>query len=139
MSDIRILLLCSNHFALQTMQELAFFGYLAAIGIPAHCDEWQEHVASAMQGSNVPVIILQKATYVARLQQAFAEYGANMGLMATFSFKVPQSVYAIPAKGFFNIHPGPLPEYRGPDPVFHQIRNQEKYATVTVHELSEAW
>lgn len=36
----------------------------------------------------------------------------------------------------FNIHPGKLPEYRGPNPVFWQIKNGEKSIGLTIHLLS---
>lgn len=137
MSNIRILLLCGNRFALQTLQELAFFNQLAAVVIPQHCDEWLEHATAALAGSTVPIVPVTKENYEATLQEAFGKYQANVGLMVTFSFKIPASVFTIPEKGFYNVHPGPLPAYRGPDPVFYQIRNREKLAGVTVHVVDE--
>ena len=55
----------------------------------------------------------------------------------TFSYKIPASVYTMPEKGFFNVHPSPLPLYRGADPIFQQIKNREAYAGVTVHKLDD--
>lgn len=137
MSDTRILLLCSNRFALPALLELAYFNQIAALVIPEHCDEWYENVMAALTGVTLPVILVKKETYVSQLQEAFAVYKANIGLMITFSFKIPASVFTIPEKGFYNIHPGLLPAYRGPDPVFFQIKNREKYTGVTVHQLDE--
>ncbi len=34
----------------------------------------------------------------------------------------------------YNIHPGKLPRYKGPDPVFHGIMENEKAFTVSLHE-----
>lgn len=137
MNDIRILLLCSSRFALQTMQELAFFNQLAVVAIPAHCDEWHEHAQVAMTGTNVPVITVTKEHYVTELQAAIKTYQVNLGLMVTFSFKLPASVYTLPEKGFFNVHPAPLPAYRGADPIFHMIKNREQLAGVTIHQVDE--
>ena len=137
MSNIRILLLCSNRFALQTMQELAYFKQLVAIAIPEHCDEWIENAHAALMGMEVPILVLKKDTYIIQLTEAFETYDATIGLMITFSYKIPASVYSIPAKGFYNLHPGPLPAYRGPDPVFYQIKNREKLAGVAVHVVDE--
>lgn len=137
MSDARILLLCSNRFALPALLQLAYFNQIAAVVIPEHCEEWYENVLAALRSVTLPVILVKKETYVHQLQEAFDVYKANIGLMITFSFKIPASVFTIPEKGFYNIHPGLLPAYRGPDPVFFQIKNREKYTGVTVHQLDE--
>ncbi len=57
--------------------------------------------------------------------------------MMTFGFRLPKSVYDLPAKGFFNFHPSPLPAYRGADPIFQQIKNREQTTGVTIHKLDE--
>jgi len=36
----------------------------------------------------------------------------------------------------FNIHPGRLPDYRGPNPVFWQLRNGESTLAITIHFIS---
>jgi methionyl-tRNA formyltransferase len=135
----RVLLLCSSRFALQTMQELAYFGQLAAVAVPGQCDEWLEHATAAMQGSGIPILPLNRDRYGQELKDAFKAHQANLGLMASFSFKIPETVYKIPSLGFFNLHPGPLPSYRGPDPAFWMIRNREPKACVTLHQLDSGW
>ena len=37
----------------------------------------------------------------------------------------------------FNIHPDPLPGYRGPDPVFWQIKNREPHASIAIHKVDD--
>jgi len=38
---------------------------------------------------------------------------------------------------FYNIHPGLLPKYRGADPIFWAVRNNEDVFGVTCHEMTE--
>ena len=45
--------------------------------------------------------------------------------------KIPENVKAI------NIHSGRLPEYAGMMPIFWQLMNDEKFLTLTFHELAE--
>ncbi len=45
----------------------------------------------------------------------------------------------IPFKGFYNFHFGELPKYRGPDPVFWQIKTREKEATLCIHKMDEGF
>lgn len=39
-------------------------------------------------------------------------------------------------KGIFNIHFGKLPQYRGPSPVFWQLKNGEERLGLTIHQLT---
>jgi len=137
MAEVKIILLCTTRFALPALKELAFFKLLAAVAIPRHCDEMIENTDAVLTGTGIPVIELDKETFAERLREAIVENDINLGLVMTFSYKVPSSIYNMPAKGFYNIHPGPLPQYRGPDPVFQQLKNKEKHAGVTVHKLDD--
>ena len=137
MSDIKIILLCSSRFAIPAIKELAFFRMLSAIAIPNHCDEMIEHVEVVITGSGIPLIKLDKQTFTDQIIDTIELYQVNLGLVMTFSFKIPSSVYSLPLKGFYNVHPGPLPQYRGADPIFQQIKNKEKLAGVTIHKLDE--
>jgi methionyl-tRNA formyltransferase len=139
MDNIKIILLCSTRFALPALRELAFFNMLAAVAIPRNCDEMIENVDVVLTGTNIPVIELDKETFAERIQEAIEEHGVNLGLVMTFPYKIPSSLYNLPSKGFYNIHPGTLPQYRGPDPVFQQLINKEKKAGITVHKLDEGF
>lgn len=139
MSEIKIILLCNSRFALPALRELAFFNMLAGVAIPDHYEEMIEKVDLVVEGKDIPVIELKEQTFAERLREAIEENEVNMGLMMTFGYKIPSSLYTLPAKGFFNVHPGPLPQYRGPDPVFQQIKNREKYAGVTIHRVDEGF
>jgi len=51
-------------------------------------------------------------------------------------FKVPQELFCIPKFGFFNIHFSLLPAYRGPSPVFWQVKNGETTSGITIHQMT---
>lgn len=128
-------MLCSTRFALPALREFAFFNILAAVAIPRYCDEMIENIDGILTGTGIPVIELDKETFADRLREAIEENDVNLGLVMTFPYKIPSAVYELPSKGFYNIHSGPLPQYRGADPVFQQIINREKHAGVTIHKL----
>jgi methionyl-tRNA formyltransferase len=137
MNELKVILLCSNRFALPAMQQLFFFNQLNTVAIPAHCKEMIEQTQAALQNTGIPVLILKKESFVEQLQETIKQNQVNLGLILTFSHKIPASVYSLPVKGFYNVHPGLLPEYRGVDPIFQQIRNQEKFAGITIHQLDD--
>lgn len=137
MNEIKLIALCSSRFALPSLQQLAFFKQLAVVVIPSHCEEMIENTKLVLAGTDVVVLTVNKAELESKIIDVIKKYAINTGLMMTFSFKIPAAVYQLPEKGFFNVHPGALPAFRGPDPVFQQIKNKEKFAGVTIHKIDD--
>ncbi|HXF64588.1 MAG TPA: formyltransferase family protein, partial [Caldilineaceae bacterium] len=54
-------------------------------------------------------------------------------LVACFPWRIPARLLALAPLGFLNIHPSLLPAYRGPAPLFWQLRAGETRTGVTVH------
>lgn len=137
MNETKLILLCGSRMALPVMRDLVFYQQLAAVVIPEHCRNFTDEVQLLLKESGIPVLTVTKKDFVTKLQQAIKKYGATIGLMVTFTYKLPAAVYNLPPDGFFNMHPGPLPGYRGPDPVFWQIKNQESYAGIAIHKVDD--
>ena len=137
MSEPRVIALCSSHFALPVLQQLAFFKQLAVVAIPEDAEEMIDNTKMVLTGIGIPVLAVSKKTFVKKITEVINIHAVDTGLILSFPYKIPSSLYTLPVKGFYNIHPGLLPAYRGPDPVFQQIRNKEKYAGVTIHKLDD--
>jgi methionyl-tRNA formyltransferase len=58
-------------------------------------------------------------------------------LTFTFPYRLPTEVLTVPRFGGFNLHGGKLPQYRGPQPVFWEIRNCETEGAITVHRMDD--
>lgn len=137
--NTRVILLCSSSFAFPAMQELVFFNQLAVVAVPGNRREIVENVLALLKDTGVPIVELDKKSFAEDLSGAINQYDVNLGLMMTFGYRIPAAVYNLTAKGFFNVHPGSLPAYRGADPVFWQIVNQEKLAGVSIHKLDDGY
>lgn len=137
MSELRVILLCNGRFAIPALQELAFFKQLVLVAVPGDRPEIIERVNAALTGFEIPVLELKRNTYEKELIQVMKHYRVTMGLIMTFGYIIPASVYTFPEKGFFNVHPGPLPFFQGPDPIFRQIKNKELQAGVCIHEVEK--
>ena len=135
--QIRTLLLCSSKFAFPAIQYLAHQQWLTAVVIPANCKEVIGEVKAMLYGTGVVIEAVDQQSLKIILHSVMTNHQINLGLVATFNYFIPESIIALPAKGFFNIHPGILPMYRGADPIFHQIKNREKFAGVTIHFLTK--
>lgn len=58
--------------------------------------------------------------------------------VACFNRILPSGLLDLPRHGFLNLHPSRLPDYRGPEPLFWQLRDGINPVGVTVHWMSEA-
>jgi len=139
MNETRVILLCGSRIAIPVLRDLFFNQQLAAVVIPEHCADFLQQVQLLLKDSNVPVISVNKKDFENRLQKAIKDSTPAIGLMITFSYKLTAAVYKLPDKGFYNLHPGPLPGYRGPDPIFQQIKNREPYASITIHKVDDGF
>jgi len=55
-------------------------------------------------------------TNMARLADAIRPLSADLLVTCTFPYRIPEQARALPRLGAFNLHPTPLPYYRGPNP-----------------------
>lgn len=58
-------------------------------------------------------------------------------LVACWPYLLAPDLVASPRKAALNLHPSPLPRYRGPDPVGQQLAQGESSFGVTLHRLSQ--
>jgi len=82
----------------------------------------------------IPVFTIMKGDekhYLTILEQT----APDMIIVACFPYKIPASVFNMPAKGAFNIHPSLLPSYRGPTPLFWQFYYGERNTGITIHVI----
>ncbi len=85
---------------------------------------------------NIPVFQLRQPAHADSLAM-LAELGADTAVAACCNQKIPPKLLALPRHGFLNIHPSPLPAYRGIAPLFWQLRAGETQTGVTVHWMDE--
>ena len=67
---------------------------------------------------------------------ALAALRPDVAVVACFTRRIPAALLAVPRLGFLNLHPSLLPDYRGPRPVYWQLRHHAP-AGVTVHYMDE--
>jgi methionyl-tRNA formyltransferase len=128
MNEIKIILLCNN-------RELCFYGNLAAVLIPGNNKDVVADVQMILKDTGIPFLAVKKKTFTMQVQQVLQETKAEAGFIMTFPFKLEPLIYSAPRRGFFNFHYGILPQYRGPEPIFAQIKNREIMAVVMEEKI----
>jgi methionyl-tRNA formyltransferase len=139
MSEQKVILICGNPIAIPVLRDLVFHQQLAVLVVPKRCTAFIQEVQQLFAGSNIPMVLVTADNFALNVQQAIQQYNPSIGFVFTCSYKIPAAIYNLPEKGFFNIHPGPLPAYRGPDPIFRQIKNRERYAAISIHQLDDGF
>ena len=54
---------------------------------------------------------------------ALAAFAPDVAVVACLTRRIPAAALAVPRVGFLNLHPSLLPLYRGPQPLFWQLRD----------------
>ena len=58
-------------------------------------------------------------------------------LTSCYAHRLPQSILSLAKKGSYNIHPSLLPKFRGPNPLFWQLREGVNEYGITIHRMTE--
>ena len=70
------------------------------------------------------------------LQKEIGQFEPDFIIAATYHKLIPESIFSIAKKCSVNIHPGLLPNYRGPQPTKWAILFGEKYSGISIHQLT---
>jgi len=69
------------------------------------------------------------------LQEACGYHPPALILSSCYPYRLPNTLLALPCYGCFNLHPSLLPAYRGPSPIFWQLRDGISHSGVSVHRM----
>jgi len=135
--DINVV--CNSTVAIPTLHKLFEDGRLQSIGLPENFFDAGNKVFRLASQLSIPLQLLTQNGLKGQLETWLAEYPCRLVLCITFPHKIPASLLMIPQLGFINVHFGLLPEYRGAETVFWQIKNREPFGGITVHQMDEHW
>jgi methionyl-tRNA formyltransferase len=122
--------------ALPALTTLLEQGKVAGVGMPDKQNEMRTVVEMLCSRYRVPLRLFQKATLPVDLSEWISACAPDAVLVKTFPWKIPAEILDMPKHGFINFHYAPLPQYRGPNPLFWMIRDGAKEAGITVHRMT---
>jgi methionyl-tRNA formyltransferase len=79
-----------------------------------------ESLALAATQQEIPVIDLSQS--IENIVQRCKALSVDLILVSCYGKRLPGALTDFPAKGCFNMHPSLLPNYRGPEPIFWQMK-----------------
>ena len=135
---MKIAVLTNSKLSVPSIDFLVSRKLLVAIGIPEREDRTEDadQIRYMATHYRVPLHVFPSTDLASNLREWLASNKADAVFVFTFPFKIPVTVLHIPAKGFINFHFGILPQYRGADAIFWQIRNREKEGGISVHRMT---
>lgn len=137
MEPKRILVLCGGKFAFPSLQILGMEKFLCGIGIGKGEKEVLSVLNQESQNSGLPFMSFPDKESLSNLRNWIDELQPDYIFSISFPFLLSDDVLAYGEKRFINFHPGPLPAYRGPMPLFEVLRYQEKETAISVHFMNK--
>jgi methionyl-tRNA formyltransferase len=134
---MKIAILCNDRLGFPALQHLIQQQSVVAIGTSDRIGETALFLKKLSDSAKIPFRIFQKNNLESELTLWLEIHQPDVVFVKTFPWKIPATVLSIPKFGFINFHYAPLPAFRGPNPLFWMIRNQEPTGGVTVHQMDE--
>lgn len=134
---MQLAVLLSSSLGLPALHALAAQGAVTGVAVPRlpRAPDEADQLARAATELGLPVVRLERTGLAVALTEWLAALTPAAVLVFTFPWRVPAAVLALPLHGFLNFHFAALPAYRGPEPLFWQMRNGEPNGAVTVHRM----
>lgn len=133
---MRVAVLCSGTMLQPALQALASQNLLVGVGVPDRLPEMHAGLAQAARQADIPFVCVDASDIEGRLAGWIEASKPDVVCVMGFPYRIPARLLDRPRFGFFNLHGGTLPRYRGPDPVFWQIRNREPGGAITIHRMT---
>ena len=92
-----------------------------------------ESLALAARQQDIPLIDLSQP--VNDILQQCSQFPIDLILMSCYSKRLPDELINLAGKGCLNMHPSLLPRYRGPEPIFWQMKETSE-AGVSWHQVA---
>lgn len=141
MSLLKIVVFASSCMSIPLIMQLAqsntLSGVIVGVGETPQKQMDTQQLLATLQASQIPLIQYQQYNVEETLVQ-LDKWQASLGVIFTFPFILPSNVIQYFSTGnLWNIHASDLPNYRGPMPVYWQLRHNAARLPLTLHQVSK--
>lgn len=130
---MKLALICNNKVALPALDSFVEQGVNLCVATSTANTELYHALQPYSLKYGTPLMAFDQALFEEQLYAWLDLEKPDVVLMMTCPFRIPEPALQIPRYGFINFHYGLLPAYRGPNPVFEQIKRREQAGGITVH------
>ncbi|WP_244307358.1 methionyl-tRNA formyltransferase [Flavobacterium fluviatile] len=135
----KIIVLCGGKFAFQSLQALAYEKFLCGVGIGKGNNRITDALERESQDNHMAFKSFPDKKSINEMRAWLDEVQPDYIFSISFPFLIPEDVLSYGHEKFINFHPGPLPQYRGPMPIFEVLKNQETQTAICAHLMSSTF
>jgi methionyl-tRNA formyltransferase len=132
----RIVVFSNSTLSLPLITLLMQKQWLAGVVICEPQNYQSQHLLSVLQNAAIPLFVFSPETAVP-VKLWMGQREANLSLIFSFRYKLPVDVLEAVHFGTFNIHPSALPMFRGPCPVFWQLKAGQVNSALSIHRATD--
>jgi methionyl-tRNA formyltransferase len=132
----KIMVLCGGKFAFPSLQLLAYEKFICAISIGKGSDTIIEALERESEDSNIGFKSFPNKKSISEMRTWIDSIQPDYIFCISFPFLLPETVLSYGQDKFINFHPGTLPQYRGPMPIFEVLKNQETETAICAHFMN---
>lgn len=133
----KIALLIGGPFAYRSLSALAYTNYLSGVIIGTSDLQISALLKLECEKAKIPFLSVENKQQTEQLNKWLKNLKPDAVFSICFPFKLSIETLTINPIKFINFHLGPLPQYRGPMPIFEVLRNQEKETAISIHWMTE--
>jgi methionyl-tRNA formyltransferase len=85
---------------------------------------------------NIPIVYIKRLDDLESYSQ-ISKYQPHFIWVACFPYILPEKIWRLAKIASINLHPSLLPKYRGPNPVFWQLKHGEPHMGITLHLIND--
>lgn len=113
-------------------------GRLSALVGAANRPQYQTRIQQLAKIHGVPYLLHVPGSHPAYVdfERNLLDLKPDIILVYSYSMRIPDNIIAAPQIAAINVHGGPLPEYRGCNPIQWAIASGDSVAGVSIHLLS---
>jgi methionyl-tRNA formyltransferase len=134
---MKVFVICnSDQLGIPSVVRLKELGCLVGVSYLNRYSSLKESFLASGIGDEL-LYPLETKDWALSLEQTISFLQADCVFVVTFPWKIPSKLLSLPQKGFINFHFGILPKYKGSDPVFWELKNQEEAGGLTIHQMTD--
>jgi methionyl-tRNA formyltransferase len=139
-SKLRILFIGMPDMAVVCLNELMANGKnIVGVIPPDKQDPSYQALRGLAEQYKIPCIDFENNLSEPGFLEKIKNLNPDIAIVASYNYLLPKELYEIPPRGTINCHPSLLPDYRGGNPYFHVINNNENMTGITYHLMDETF
>jgi len=132
----KIVILCGGKFAFKAIQVLANEKFLYGVGIGKGNQLVVNTLERECENNGIHFQSFENKKKIQSMREWLDTIQPDYIFSLSFPYLLSEDILAYGHEKFINFHPGKLPQYRGPMPIFEALRNQEKQTAICVHFMN---